>query len=190
MTIPAPYRPSPRSNCPDGSSYSFGYELHFGELSSVTSPTGGRYQVWLANVFRFIPECQPVGGLAYGGIRPCDYFYAKHDNAMQCSGKGCQEKMTIHRPSGDETVLKPHLEQRCLEYEHPEVFRHCRGWDASQHYGHGLQLLEYSRHRVHWSSVHYGISCYHDSARHQSKALRCLHLFRQLSRPDRFEEAL
>jgi RHS repeat-associated protein len=90
---------------PDGSSYSFTYDS-YGEMSTVTLPTGGvitygwtNYQDSYQNKNRWLTS-RTVGSDPATTFTP--------SVLTQCSGNGtgCQEKVTVHKPSGDETVYQ------------------------------------------------------------------------------------
>ncbi|MEO6804843.1 MAG: RHS repeat-associated core domain-containing protein [Edaphobacter sp.] len=89
---------------PDGSSYQFGYDT-YGAINSVTLPTGGvvgygwtNYQDSYQNVNHWI------GSEIFAG-NTTNFTPAVISNCSN-GGTGCQEKVTVQRPSGDQTVYK------------------------------------------------------------------------------------
>lgn len=87
---------------PDGTSYSFTYDT-YGEMTSITLPTGGvinygwtNYQDSYNNINRWLTS-RTVGSNSAMTFTP--------SVITQCAsnGTGCQEKVVVHKPSGDET---------------------------------------------------------------------------------------
>ena len=87
---------------PDGSSYTFTYD-NYGMITSMVLPTGGtvglgwtNYTDSYQNVNRWITSSTIAGSTT-------QYTPSV---VTQCSGNGtgCQEKVNVHRPSGDESV--------------------------------------------------------------------------------------
>ena len=89
---------------PDGSSYSFTYEPQFGELASVTLPTGGIIKYGWLTFFDSYQNANRWVASRTVGSDPATTFTPNTVTRCSASGTGCQEKMTVHRPSGDETV--------------------------------------------------------------------------------------
>ena len=100
---------------PDGTSYTFTYDAqvfsgdavaHYGEITSVTLPTGGRvgygwanYQDSYFNKNRWLYTYRR-------GIDLPTVFSPKVDSFCSTGGTGCVEEVNVHRPSGDETVYQ------------------------------------------------------------------------------------
>ena len=93
---------------PDGSSYSFTYDSgtssgNYGELESMTMPTGGQVKLYYTNYFdsyrnynRWISEESENNG---------NTVFTPHVLTQCKSGEvGCREQMTVLRPSGDSKV--------------------------------------------------------------------------------------
>lgn len=100
---------------PDGSSYTFTYDTkitgvdqspHYGELTSVTLPTGGVihygwtvYEDSYGNQNRWLTS-------RTAGSDPSTTFTPSVISYCSANGTGCQEQVVLHKPSGDETVYK------------------------------------------------------------------------------------
>ncbi len=90
---------------PDGSSYSFSYDS-YGEMTSITLPTGGVINYGWSNYFdSYQNENRWLTSRVVGSNPPMTFTPSV---LTQCSsnGVGCQEQVNVHRPSGDETVYK------------------------------------------------------------------------------------
>lgn len=90
---------------PDGSSYSFTYDS-YGEMTSVTLPTGGvihygwtNFQDSYNNMNRWLTS-RTVGS------DPAMTFTPSVITQCASNGTGCQEKVVVHKPSGDETAYE------------------------------------------------------------------------------------
>ncbi|WP_263418904.1 RHS repeat-associated core domain-containing protein [Terriglobus albidus] len=90
---------------PDGSSYSFTYDS-YGEMTSVTLPTGGvihygwtNFQDSYNNMNRWLTS-RTVGS------DPAMTFTPSVMTQCASNGTGCQEKVVVHKPSGDETAYE------------------------------------------------------------------------------------
>jgi RHS repeat-associated protein len=98
---------------PDGSSYAFTYDgkatsgdqaQHYGELTSVTLPTGGKIGYGWAN---YLDSYQNENRWLYkrqvGSDSPT-VFTPSVVSYCSSGGTGCQQKVNVHKPSGDESV--------------------------------------------------------------------------------------
>jgi RHS repeat-associated protein len=98
---------------PDGSSYTFTYDgkatsgdqaQHYGELTSVTLPTGGKIGYGWAN---YLDSYQNENRWLYkrqvGSDSPT-VFTPSVVSYCSSGGTGCQQKVNVHKPSGDESV--------------------------------------------------------------------------------------
>jgi YD repeat-containing protein len=103
---------------PDGSSYTFGYEsetaddllrqniLSYGELTSVTLPTGGVIHYQYSN---FIDSSDTANRWLTSrtvGNDPPTTFAQNVVTACTNYSTGCVEHVTLHKPSGDEAVYE------------------------------------------------------------------------------------
>jgi len=93
---------------PDGSQYSFTYDSgtssgHYGELTSVTLPTGGTVQYGWSNYF---DSYQNVNRWLASRTLGSGQTTFTPSVLTQCSsgGTGCQEQVRMTRPSGDEAL--------------------------------------------------------------------------------------
>ena len=87
---------------PDGSSYQFSYDS-YGEIQSVTLPTGGVVGYGWTNYLDSYQNVNHwVGSETLAG-NTTTFTPAVISNCAS-NGTGCQEKMTMQRPSGDQTV--------------------------------------------------------------------------------------
>ena len=90
---------------PNGSSYTFSYD-NYGELSSVTLPTGGVITYDWRN---FADSAGGVNRWAYSrtvGGDPATTFTPTVISYCQNYATGCQEAVVLHKASGDETVYE------------------------------------------------------------------------------------
>lgn len=93
---------------PDGTSYSFTYDS-YGEMTSVTLPTGGvinygwtNFQDSYNNMNRWLSS-RTIGS------NPAMTFTPSVITQCASNGTGCQEKVVVHKPSGDETTYEQTL---------------------------------------------------------------------------------
>lgn len=89
---------------PDGSTYSFTYEFFFGELRTVTLPTGGVIDYKWNTFYDSYGNANRWLASRTAGSDPPTTFTPKVITQCNGSGAGCQEQMTVHQPSGNETV--------------------------------------------------------------------------------------
>jgi YD repeat-containing protein len=88
---------------PDGSSYSFSYDS-YGEMKSVTLPTGGVITYGWGNYFDSYQNVNRWLTSRTVGNNPAMTFTPSVITQCSSGGTGCQEQMIVHKPSGDETV--------------------------------------------------------------------------------------
>lgn len=92
---------------PDGTHYSFTYDSgsgtgHYGTMTSMTLPTGGVIQYGWSN---FLDSYQNQNRWLTGyqvGNDSATTFSPQVLTQCSATGTGCQERVTLHRPSGDE----------------------------------------------------------------------------------------
>jgi RHS repeat-associated protein len=90
---------------PDGSSYHFSYDS-YGEMTSVTLPTGGAIAYGWSNYFDSYQNENRWLTSRTVGSNPATTFTPSVITQCSSGGTGCQEQVTVHKPSGDETVYK------------------------------------------------------------------------------------
>lgn len=90
---------------PDGSSYHFSYDS-YGEMTSVTLPTGGVITYGWGNYFDSYQNKNRWLTSRTVGNNPAMTFTPSVITQCSSGGTGCQEQMIVHKPSGDETVYK------------------------------------------------------------------------------------
>ncbi|GGG75787.1 RHS repeat-associated core domain-containing protein [Edaphobacter dinghuensis] len=88
---------------PDGSSYRFSYDS-YGEMTSVTLPTGGVITYGWGNYFDSYQNENRWLTSRTVGNNPAMTFTPSVITQCSSGGTGCQEQMVVHKPSGDETV--------------------------------------------------------------------------------------
>ena len=99
---------------PDGYSYGFTYDSgtgsgNYGELTSVTLPTRGTIQYSYSN---FLDSFQNQNRWLHTRVKDGGTTTLTPATISNCSsGAGCQEKMTVSSPSGDDTVYTFTLDQ-------------------------------------------------------------------------------
>src|SRR5579885_1357416 len=103
---------------PDGSSYSFTYDSgiaagNYGELTSVTLPTGGVIQYGYTN---FLDSFQNQNRWLHTRIKDGGTTTFTPATISNCSSSaGCQEKMTVTSPTGNDTVYIFSLDKSGVE---------------------------------------------------------------------------
>lgn len=90
---------------PDGSAYSFTYDS-YGEMTSVTLPTGGVVQYGWTNYFDSYQNVNRWLSSRTVGSNPPMTLTPQVLTQCASNGTGCQEQVTVHKPSGDETVYQ------------------------------------------------------------------------------------
>ncbi|MGO4210714.1 hypothetical protein AB4043_07780 [Terriglobus sp. YAF25] len=90
---------------PDGSSYSFTYDS-YGEMKSVTLPTGGVIQYGWTNFQDSYNNMNRWLTSRTVGSDPATTFTPSVITQCASNGTGCQEKVVVHKPSGDETAYE------------------------------------------------------------------------------------
>lgn len=90
---------------PDGTSYTFAYD-GYGELSSVTLPTGGMIQYGWTNYVDSYQNTNRWLTSRTVGSSPAMTFTPSVLTQCTSGGTGCQEQDVLHKPSGDETVYQ------------------------------------------------------------------------------------
>jgi YD repeat-containing protein len=98
---------------PDGSSYNFTYDSrvlpgdstpHYGEITSVTLPTGGVIHYgWADYLDSYSNENRWLYTRTVGSD-PSTTFTPLAITQCSSGQTGCQEQVTVHKPNGDETV--------------------------------------------------------------------------------------
>jgi len=88
---------------PDGSLYSFSYDS-YGELSSVTLPTGGTISYGYQNFVDAMSTPNRWLTSRTVGSNPAETFTQAVTSSCSSSSIGCQQSVTHHKPSGDESV--------------------------------------------------------------------------------------
>jgi hypothetical protein len=98
---------------PDGSSYSFTYDSsHYGELASVTLPTGGVIQYTYTN---FLDSYQNQNRWLHTRVKDGGTTTFTPATITNCtSSAGCQEKTTVTSPAGNDTVYTFTLDKGSL----------------------------------------------------------------------------
>lgn len=90
---------------PDGTSYSFTYDS-YGEMTSVTLPTGGTVQYGWTNYQDSYQNKNRWLTSRTVGSNPSTTFTQAVLSQCSSNGTGCQEQVTVHKPNGDETVYQ------------------------------------------------------------------------------------
>ena len=90
---------------PDGSQYTFGYDTT-GELTNVTLPTGGTVSYGYSNIFDSSNTENRWLTSRTVGSNPAMTFTPSVVTGCSNYGTGCVEQVTLHKPSGDETVYQ------------------------------------------------------------------------------------
>lgn len=95
---------------PDGSSYTFAYDsvqrfqsVGYGELTGVTLPTGGNISYDWATYLDVYNNTNRWMWKRTVGSNPPTIFTPGVLTFCSSGGTGCEEKVNVHRPSGDET---------------------------------------------------------------------------------------
>jgi RHS repeat-associated protein len=97
--------PVQRIQLPDGSAYTFSYDS-YGEMTSVTLPTGGVVSYGWTNFFDSYQNANRWLTSRTVGTDPASTFTPSVVTQCSSGGTGCQENMTLHRPSSDEIVYQ------------------------------------------------------------------------------------
>ena len=90
---------------PDGSAYAFTYD-NYGELASMTLPTGGVIQYGYSN---FVDSSSTANRWLTSrtvGSNPAMTFAPAVVHSCSDYASGCVETVTMHKPSGDDTVYE------------------------------------------------------------------------------------
>ena len=114
---------------PDGSSYTFGYDS-YGELNSLTLPTGGVVQYGYSN---FVDSSQTSNRWLTSrrlGSNPAMVFTPSVVTQCANYSTGCVEQEIVHQPNGDEWAYGLNAQQRSLEHRDQRVHGLNRRWSA------------------------------------------------------------
>lgn len=89
---------------PDGSSYSFNYDLNYGELTSMTLPQGGTVNFGWTTYFDSYNNANRWLASSQLGSAPATTYAPQVISQCSQNGTGCQEQVTVTKPSGDQSV--------------------------------------------------------------------------------------